>query len=474
MPLKTTHIISIDIMKTDTPPVVRMKQGDRLTRELTVNLLCDGSVWAVPSDVAVLQLAYCKSDQVGGCYDHMPDNSVAGKFNSSRTAVTIQLHPQVLNVAGNVFCELRLITNSGDILSTFNFIINVQKSPIAMTTISEGYYNNVFDGATFTPHIDVNGILSWTNDKGLANPPDVNLGIASRSAVLYAKQELTDEQKAQARDNIGAVGKTYVDDSVASAIAGNLGAPVARALSADGIAYTATGDDLPTVSVADSGEQISAVGKGRQIVFVPDTQNASVAPTLQINDGEVIPIRLRAPKNQGENDDVPDATLQVPVGVLMRGVPYTMTFCGKYWLVDSLIDIHADEIGNTLRFEAQTLTDKQKKLARENIGAVSEDELKNAVKNASSRTTINVNLISENWEQIEDELFEQTVSTQILDDIDRDEDVLLQCCPEPKSIAAWNLYGIQCMNATNESLTFQAQTQPAENENIGVIIAVWR
>lgn len=237
MPLKTTHIISIDIMKTDTPPVVRMKQGDRLTREVTVNLLCDGSVWAAPSDVAVLQLAYCKSDKVGGCYDHMTDGSVAGRFNSARTAVTMQLHPQVLNVAGNVFCELRLLTNAGEILNTFNFIVNVQKSPIAMTLASEGYYNNVFDGATFVPHISEDGTVSWTNNKNLPNPEPVNVkgpkgddgksayefavaggytgtpeqfaaeaaGIAS--SVKYTAQNHTEEEKAQARENIDAFSK---------------------------------------------------------------------------------------------------------------------------------------------------------------------------------------------------------------------------------------------------------------------------
>lgn len=30
-------------------------------------------------------------------------------------------------------------------------------------------------GATFTPSVDANGNLSWTNDKGLANPPTVNI-----------------------------------------------------------------------------------------------------------------------------------------------------------------------------------------------------------------------------------------------------------------------------------------------------------
>lgn len=241
MPLKIPHIISIDIMKTDTPPVVRMKQGDRFTREVTVNLLCDGSVWAAPSEVAVLQLAYCKLDKVGGCYDHIDDNpAAAGTFNSARTAVTMQLHPQVLNVAGNVFCELRLLTNAGEILNTFNFIINVQKSPIAMTSASEGYYNNVFDGATFIPHISPDGTVSWTNNKNLPNPAPVNVkgpkgdpgqpgpkgdpGETAPDAVKYTAQNLTDEQKAQARENIDAFSKNGGEISGDVDVHGNVSA----------------------------------------------------------------------------------------------------------------------------------------------------------------------------------------------------------------------------------------------------------
>lgn len=110
--------------------------------------------------------------------------------------------------------------------------------------------------------------------------------------------------------------------------------PIARGESADSIAYTATGDDLPTVKAGSSG---SHIGKGRQIVFIPDSTNTSSAPTLKLNGGEVIPIRMRAPKNQGSNDQAPDATIPVPTGALMHGVPYTLTFCGKYWLIDSQI-----------------------------------------------------------------------------------------------------------------------------------------
>lgn len=111
--------------------------------------------------------------------------------------------------------------------------------------------------------------------------------------------------------------------------------PIARGDSNGGIAYTATGDDLPVVLATSANHDNS--GKGRQIVFIPSAKNADTAPTLQLNGGEIIPIRQRAPQNQGSDDISPDATLPVPAGALMRGVPYTLTFCGKYWLVDSQI-----------------------------------------------------------------------------------------------------------------------------------------
>lgn len=38
-----------------------------------------------------------------------------------------------------------------------------------------GTENNGENGATFTPHVDSNGYLSWSNDKGLKNPETVNI-----------------------------------------------------------------------------------------------------------------------------------------------------------------------------------------------------------------------------------------------------------------------------------------------------------
>ena len=111
--------------------------------------------------------------------------------------------------------------------------------------------------------------------------------------------------------------------------------PIARGQSEDGVAYVAAGENLPGVN---PGSNRDHAGKGKQIIFIPDhSSNTIESPTLQINGGDAVPIRMRAPKNQGQDESSPDATLPVPVGALMVGVPYTLTFCGKYWLVDSQI-----------------------------------------------------------------------------------------------------------------------------------------
>lgn len=92
----------------------------------------------------------------------------------------------------------------------------------------------------------------------------------------------------------------------------------------------------------------------------------------------------------------------------------------------------------------------------------------------SKRSTISIRLSSDMWQQIDDDVYEQTVDVSELEDIGEDEDVLLQCCPAPQSIAAWNTYGVQCIEATAGTMTFRTATHPAENENISVIVAMWR
>lgn len=114
-----------------------------------------------------------------------------------------------------------------------------------------------------------------------------------------------------------------------------MGNQIIYAETSDGISYIASkSNTLPTIATGSGSRH---KGKGTQIVFIPNGQNTITLPTLKIGNGEVIPIRLRSASNKGSDDQAPDATDDVPVGALMAGVPYAMTFCGKYWLVDSMI-----------------------------------------------------------------------------------------------------------------------------------------
>lgn len=106
------------------------------------------------------------------------------------------------------------------------------------------------NGVTFTPYVDAEGNLSWTNDGGLENPAIVNIkGYEGKDGtdgkdgedgytpvkgtdyltdadkkefeedikgsvpmVLYDAQDISDEQKAQARKNIGVTGEVMAEE----------------------------------------------------------------------------------------------------------------------------------------------------------------------------------------------------------------------------------------------------------------------
>lgn len=51
-------------------------------------------------------------------------------------------------------------------------------------------FEDVMRGATFTPHVDDDGNLSWTNDANLPNPKTVN--IMGDVPIIIGTEDLTD------------------------------------------------------------------------------------------------------------------------------------------------------------------------------------------------------------------------------------------------------------------------------------------
>lgn len=160
-----------------------------------------------------------------------------------------------------------------------------------------------------------------------------NLDTVNKSTVVDAINEInTNVYQLSTRAVLSVNGKSPDKNGNVEVAAGGL--QIVRAVHGSGDVYTATGDALPSVVPGSVGQH---TGKGSQIVFIPGGENTTAAPKLQLNGGSKVQIRMRAPRNQWDNSQSPDATLPVPVGAMMNGVPYTMTFCGFYWLIDSFV-----------------------------------------------------------------------------------------------------------------------------------------
>lgn len=104
------------------------------------------------------------------------------------------------------------------------------------------------------------------------------------------------------------------------------GHSVAQASSDDGKAYIAKGSDLPVLQ--------EVVGIAAQVIFIPTVKNTVQEPTLALNGGKAYPIKIRNPE---ANSVVPSVHLPVPVGALMAGLPYLLTFSLGCWFIDSWV-----------------------------------------------------------------------------------------------------------------------------------------
>lgn len=310
--MEINHTLLLDLQQIGTRQIMYAKQGDSLTRIAKLCLYDGGTEFDVPSGTT-LQIAYAKADGKGGLYDKMPDGSTA--CTSSGNIVTAKLHPQMFTVAGLVSCELRLMTSSGEQLSTFSWFITVQASASAGAE-SEDYFR----------FATLEGVI---NDIGDLSKLTTTVKSSLVAAINAVNSSISNLSKKAVKSVNGVQPDTAGNVEVAAG-----GLQIVRAVHTADDVYTATGDALPLVVPGYNGQH---TGKGSQIVFIPGAENTTAAPKLQINGGSKVQIRMRAPQNRRDDSQSPDATLPVPVGALMSGVPYTMTFCGLYWLIDSFV-----------------------------------------------------------------------------------------------------------------------------------------
>ena len=173
---QTTTII-IDIAKPNIPAVIYAKQHDKDTRKVEASLYNNGQEYTIPASTSG-QVNIAKPDGTGCYYD---------VDSMSENVVTFTLVEQALAADGTAKAEVSLFSTENDDvverLTSFSFDIIIEKRVIEDSTlVSSDYYNallglaeTVQRSVTFTPSVNSNGLLTWSNDGGLTNPESVNI-----------------------------------------------------------------------------------------------------------------------------------------------------------------------------------------------------------------------------------------------------------------------------------------------------------
>jgi len=137
--MQVTKNITLDLLETGSPVIIKAKQNDRNTRYIAAHLYVDGLAYPVPSGTEIA-FRYKKPDGTAGFYDTLTDNSPA--ITVSGNTVTVELVEQVLTAAGCVHCEINMYNAASEKLTTFTFEISVEESVLTdAEIISSDYYN---------------------------------------------------------------------------------------------------------------------------------------------------------------------------------------------------------------------------------------------------------------------------------------------------------------------------------------------
>lgn len=186
-----THELNIDLTKHSRQPEVAAVQGEANTRQLAISLFSNSIAWEIPNG-ATAAVAFLKPDGTKGLYDKLPDGTEATAMSGN--TVNAILAPQALTCAGIVLASVIFYKADGDTLATFPFRILVAQNPAAGEQISNDYYS---------PSIhDLDQAIKALEEQVEALDPDT-----IKDVIRHSPQELADEQKEQARENIGAASK---------------------------------------------------------------------------------------------------------------------------------------------------------------------------------------------------------------------------------------------------------------------------
>ena len=203
------HSIGLNLSAFAIPCRLHMVQGDSNSRTIVATLWDGVQPYSVPDGSSVM-IRFRKPDGTGGLYD----SSEAGETISyAGNVVTAPVATQMLAVAGDVFAEIDIFgSGSGtaaERLATFRFVVEVAPCVLPdAEIISSDYYNvlaaKVAEAVAAADQAEQAKSAAAASAAAAAESAE-NAATSAEGAVKYnAPQTLTEAQKKQARDNIGA------------------------------------------------------------------------------------------------------------------------------------------------------------------------------------------------------------------------------------------------------------------------------
>ena len=203
------HSIGLNLSAFAIPCRLHMVQGDSNSRTIVATLWDGAQPYSVPDGSSVM-VRFRKPDGTGGLYD----SSEAGETISyAGNVVTAPVATQMLAVAGDVFAEIDIFgSGSGtaaERLATFRFVVEVAPCVLPdAEIISSDYYNvlaaKVAEAVAAADQAEQAKSAAAASAAAAATSA-ADAAASAVGAVKYnAPQTLTEAQKQQARDNIGA------------------------------------------------------------------------------------------------------------------------------------------------------------------------------------------------------------------------------------------------------------------------------
>lgn len=153
----TTQIV-LNLQAPNIAVVAAGKQNDRASRTIAAQLRDGDAFWTPPAGVAAM-IRYAKPDGTAGFYDVMEDGTAA--YTITGSVITFTLVEQAVTVPGNVWVEINFYTET-EKLTTFYFLLEVQRSVLTDATIISSDYYNVLSA-------QIQALLGAT-----ANPPKID------------------------------------------------------------------------------------------------------------------------------------------------------------------------------------------------------------------------------------------------------------------------------------------------------------